>query len=245
MTLGKTHRPKLYDPAKIFKIQTFWMADQNVRLNFPRWNLSKPVKSGIAGRAIKGAHNCFQVVETLGPREILSETVFQLPWLDFDRYKPQGWNVSTRCIGNGCNAATSPLPSLLRVQIDRVDLSRRSRSTDVRVLQLLREITPTLSIRIFLFVVARQTIRYTFVFRLGHRTISRRRIRWTKKVSLDTARVGWAYANLLSQIAILARKEAETENYLNRILRLSSEIWKRRTEDTTRGRWILWSKSKQ
>lgn len=194
MALGKTHRPKLYDPAKIFKIQTFRMADRNVRLNFPWWNLSKAVKSGIAGRAIKGAHNCFQVVETLGPREILSETVFQLLWLDFDRYKPQGWNVSTRCIGNGCNAATSSLPSLLRVQIDRVDLSRRSRSTDVRVLQLLRQITPTLSIRVFLFVVAREII-WSIVAPSSLRlsvglSNDSRRVSWTKK-SIFGHRTGW------------------------------------------------------
>lgn len=42
-------------------------------------NLSPVESSSSRGRAaIKGGHNCFQVVETLGPRKILSETVFQL-----------------------------------------------------------------------------------------------------------------------------------------------------------------------
>lgn len=42
-------------------------------------NLSPVESSSSRGRAaIKGGHNCFQVVETLGPRKILLETVFQL-----------------------------------------------------------------------------------------------------------------------------------------------------------------------
>lgn len=50
-----------------------------VSIQFPGEKLSTPGESwNSRGRAIKGGHNCFQVVETLGPRKILSETVFQL-----------------------------------------------------------------------------------------------------------------------------------------------------------------------
>lgn len=53
-----------------------------VSIQFPREtfrNLSPVESSSSRGRAaIKGGHNCFQVVETLGPRKILLETVFQL-----------------------------------------------------------------------------------------------------------------------------------------------------------------------
>lgn len=50
-----------------------------VSIQFSGEKLSTPGESwNSRGRAIKGGHNCFQVVETLGPRKILSETVFQL-----------------------------------------------------------------------------------------------------------------------------------------------------------------------
>lgn len=74
-----------------------------------RGNLSTPGwKLESRGRAIKGGHNCFQVVETLGPRKILSETVFQLPLPSTSRLPEISRKrmYPTAMYRDRCNAAT-------------------------------------------------------------------------------------------------------------------------------------------
>lgn len=69
----------LWPRSNIYRWRWKGASKAGFRFNFPGKTFQPPVESwNSRGRAIKGGHNCFQVVETLGPRKILSETVFQL-----------------------------------------------------------------------------------------------------------------------------------------------------------------------